>query len=113
MDPGPVGSWPHSGADSLARRAGALPTGARTPAGHGDEICGWFGGSDIAPTVSPRCGPSVELLASGARNKEIAAQLSLSAGTVKWHVANVFQKLEVTTRTEAVRVGQERGLLVH
>ena len=65
------------------------------------------------PDLTEREGEVLELLASGARNKEIAAQLSLSAGTVKWHVANVFQKLEVTTRTEAARVAQERGLLVH
>ena len=32
-------------------------------------------------------------LASGATNKEIARAVSLSPGTVKWHIANVFQKL--------------------
>ncbi len=53
----------------------------------------------------------LELLTSGARNKEIAAQLSLSAGTVKWHIANLYQKLDVTTRTEAVHVARERGFL--
>ena len=49
-------------------------------------------------------------LASGATNKEIARAVSLSSGTVKWHIANVFQKLGASTRTEAVRVAQERGL---
>ncbi len=49
-------------------------------------------------------------LASGATNKEIARAVSLSPGTVKWHIANVFQKLGASTRTEAVRVAQERGL---
>ncbi|MEE8346251.1 MAG: GAF domain-containing protein [Dehalococcoidia bacterium] len=53
----------------------------------------------------------LQLLASGARNKEIADQLFLSVGTVKFHVANIFQKLEAQTRTEAVRVANDRGLL--
>ena len=54
-------------------------------------------------------------LATGARNKErnkeIATALSLSAGTVKWHISNLYQKLNVTTRTEAVRVAGDRGFL--
>ena len=50
-------------------------------------------------------------LATGARNKEIATALSLSAGTVKWHISNLYQKLNVTTRTEAVRVASDRGFL--
>lgn len=53
----------------------------------------------------------LRLLASGARNKEIANQLFLSHNTVKFHVANVYQKLGVQTRTEAVRVASERGLI--
>lgn len=53
----------------------------------------------------------LQLLASGARNKEIADQLYLSIGTVKFHIANVFQKLGAQTRTEAVRVASERGLV--
>lgn len=53
----------------------------------------------------------LQLLASGARNKEIASQLVLSLNTVKFHVANVYQKLGVQTRTEAVRAASERGLL--
>ena len=52
------------------------------------------------PDLTEREAEVLELLASGARNKEIAADLSLSAGTVKWHISNVFQKLDVTTRTE-------------
>ena len=50
-------------------------------------------------------------MAAGARNKEIAAALSISENTVRWHVANLHQKLDVTTRTEAVHVARERGLL--
>ncbi len=53
----------------------------------------------------------VSVIASGAQNKEISNQLSLSINTVKFHVANVFRKLGVQNRTEAVRIARERGLL--
>ena len=53
----------------------------------------------------------LDLLATGATNKQIAANLDLSPGTVKWHIYNLFQKLQVETRTEAVIAAQERGLL--
>ena len=53
----------------------------------------------------------LRLLASGARNKGIAEQLLLSINTVKYHIENVYQKLGVGSRTQAVRVASERGLL--
>ena len=53
----------------------------------------------------------IRLLASGARDKEIAAQMSVTTHTVKFHLKNVYRKLGVRTRAEAVRVAGERGLL--
>ena len=53
----------------------------------------------------------LQLVSSGARNKEIAGQLSLSVNTVKFHIENIYAKLGVDTRTQAARVGRERGLL--
>lgn len=53
----------------------------------------------------------LQLLVSGARDKEIARQLSLSVNTVRFHITNIFQKLGVESRTEAVRVAHERSLL--
>ena len=53
----------------------------------------------------------LRLLASGALNKEIATQLSVTIHTVKFHLDNVYRKLGVQTRAEAVRVASERGLL--
>jgi DNA-binding NarL/FixJ family response regulator len=44
----------------------------------------------------------LELLASGKANKEIASHLSLSEGTVRWHLSNIYDKLHVRSRTEAV-----------
>ena len=53
----------------------------------------------------------IQLLASGARNKEIAAELYISDYTVKFHVQNLYKKLGVRTRAEAVRVATEHDLL--
>jgi DNA-binding NarL/FixJ family response regulator len=50
-------------------------------------------------------------MASGKRNKEIAAELSIAEDTVKMHVKNIFEKLQVNDRTEAVTVALRRGIL--
>jgi DNA-binding NarL/FixJ family response regulator/signal transduction histidine kinase len=53
----------------------------------------------------------LEMLARGARNKEIAAALFIAPKTVEYHLSNLFSKLNVSNRTEAARVAIERGLV--
>lgn len=50
-------------------------------------------------------------LAAGASNKSIADDLSISPYTVKTHLRNIFTKLGVSTRTEAITVAMQQGLL--
>lgn len=50
-------------------------------------------------------------IALGKRNKEIGAALNIAEDTVKMHVKNVFEKLQVSDRTEAVTVALRRGIL--
>lgn len=62
--------------------------------------------------LTPRELDVLRALAEGMGNKQIAAQLSLSEHTVKFHVASIFQKLHAATRTEAVTIGLRRGVLM-
>jgi DNA-binding NarL/FixJ family response regulator len=51
-------------------------------------------------------------LARGVPNKTIAARLGISEHTVKFHVASIFAKLAVSSRTEAVARGARLGLVM-
>ena len=53
----------------------------------------------------------LRLMANGSANKQIAAELSITESTVKTHVANIFQKLEVNHRTEAVTKAMTQGII--
>lgn len=53
----------------------------------------------------------LKLVATGLSNNEIASQLVLTSGTVKWHVNNIFGKLDVHNRTQAVARAREIKLL--
>jgi len=53
----------------------------------------------------------LQLLARGLRNKEIAARLFVSERTVNFHLANIYAKLHVSGRTEALSKALEQGLL--
>ncbi len=53
----------------------------------------------------------LRLMATGAANKSIAAQLCISESTVKTHVQSIFQKLGVGDRTEAVTRSLQRGII--
>ena len=51
-------------------------------------------------------------LARGVPNKTIAGRLAISEHTVKFHIASIFAKLGVASRTEAVTQGVRLGLIM-
>jgi DNA-binding NarL/FixJ family response regulator len=53
----------------------------------------------------------LEALQSGSSNAAIAQELFLAEQTVKFHLTNIYRKLGVSSRTEAVRHAYERGIL--
>ena len=62
-------------------------------------------------TLTAREQEVLQLLARGLRNKEIAARLIVSERTVNFHLANIYQKLNVSGRTEALSKALEQGLI--
>ena len=53
----------------------------------------------------------LHLLAEGLTTPEIANRLYISAGTAKWHTINIYRKLGVHNRVQAVTHAQEWGLI--
>jgi DNA-binding NarL/FixJ family response regulator len=53
----------------------------------------------------------LELLAQGSTNKQIAGTLNISDNTVRHHVNNIMDKLQVSDRTEAVATALRNGVL--
>jgi DNA-binding NarL/FixJ family response regulator len=61
--------------------------------------------------VTPRELSALRLMSDGKSNKEIATSLGITERTVKTHLGHLFEKLGVTSRTEAVKVATRRGLV--
>ena len=55
----------------------------------------------------------LRLVAEGHSNSQLARMLWVTEQTVKFHLSNVYRKLEVSNRTEASRWAQVNGLLTH
>jgi len=62
-------------------------------------------------TLTDREAEVLQLLADGKSNKEIGAKLFISEFTVKGHLRNIFTKLNVLSRTEAISAATRRGLV--
>lgn len=66
---------------------------------------------EIAYDLTDREREVLSLIATGAANKEIATELSLSLHTVKSHVRNILNKLHVANRRQAARLASKHGLV--
>ena len=53
----------------------------------------------------------LQLLAAGRSNQEIAEELIVSVGTVRWHLKNIYGKLDVHSRTQAIARARALGLI--
>lgn len=72
------------------------------PVRHTADVDGWKLGERELEVL--------QLLASGQRNRAIAAKLNISENTVKFHLRNVFRKIGASSRTEAMALAHSNGL---
>ena len=66
--------------------------------------------SESARLLSSREREIVRLAASGLRNRAIADRLAISEGTVKVHMHNIYEKLDINGRIELTNYARENGL---
>jgi two-component system, NarL family, response regulator YdfI len=66
----------------------------------------------VLEPLTPREQEVLALLSQGFSNKAIAAQLHLSEHTIKFHIGAIFEKLNASSRTEAVAIGIRQGLIM-
>jgi DNA-binding NarL/FixJ family response regulator len=72
---------------------------------------GEAGAAGAGPGLSSRELEVLQLVATGATNREIAEQLHLSPHTIKEHTSALYRKLEARNRADAVQRAQRMGLL--
>ena len=65
---------------------------------------------DAFPELTPRELEVLELIAGGNKNSEIADKLVISDKTVRNHITNIFSKLQVADRTQAIIKARDAGL---
>jgi len=68
--------------------------------------------TELTEELTPREIEVLRMMAEGLGNKEIAARLTISDHTVKFHISSILAKLGASTRTEAVTIGIRRGLIL-
>ena len=90
--------------------AGPTEAGAAKRYGRGTSL--WTGADgQLLETLTARELDVLRLMAQGASNADIAAGLTVSLGTAKWHVGHVIAKLGATSRTQALVRAQQVGLV--
>ena len=65
----------------------------------------------MSATVTQRELDIIRLVAKGLRNKEIAQKLCITEGTVKLHLHNIYNKLNVESRLQLTLYAQSHGMV--
>ncbi|MAS95368.1 MAG: DNA-binding response regulator [Verrucomicrobiales bacterium] len=77
------------------------------PAGLADRLSGL----QLGPTITLREREILDLISKGRANKEIGSELGIAEDTVKRHISNIFQKLNVSDRAQATAEAIRRGIV--
>lgn len=109
LDPGPTDAWASEVVAAMAQRAGIAATIAASTPSPWEEITGH--GHDAPPALSVREREVLQELARGSTYADIGATLFVSENTVKTHVSNLYAKLGVSRRSQALAVARTRHLV--
>src|ERR1043166_4784426 len=66
---------------------------------------------ELAEVLTPRELELVRMSTTGLSNRQMAAQLGITEGTIKIHLHNIYHKLKINSRLELVLLAQSKGLL--
>jgi DNA-binding CsgD family transcriptional regulator len=101
-----------------ADRGHPFPLSTEPPAGHIRAAAPGTGAATTIELQPPQPLPMeavltsvVQLIADGLTNREVALRLHLTLNTVKVHTRNIYGKLDVHSRTQAVAAAERLGLL--
>ena len=95
-------------AEKMLAAARAVARGGRC---YDDAVTARIADSMVHASLTRREYDVLHLMHQGAPNKQIARVLDIQVGTVKAHVKAILEKLQVSTRTQAVVVAEHRGLV--
>lgn len=90
--------------DHLLKLAGESPSLGRRAAVPG-EISG------LIERLTDRERNLLKFVSAGLSNKELAERLSVSTNTIKWHLRNIFEKLQIKNRVQAIDLARRNGLI--
>ncbi|MCB1077079.1 MAG: response regulator transcription factor [Verrucomicrobiae bacterium] len=97
-----------AGRDELITALRTVAAGrAYLPAGLAEHLAGL----QLGPAITTREREILARVAQGRANKEIASALGIAEDTVKRHVSNIFQKLDVNDRAQATAEAIRRGIV--
>ena len=107
---GPVEELAEAIRNANAGRSSLNPEIATTVLSRLSELSGDDGNSAGLTVTEVR---TLEMLRDGATNPDIARAMSVSPNTVKSRLSRIYEKLSVTSRTQAVAEALRRGLITH
>ena len=107
---GPVEELAQAIRNANAGRSSLNPEIATTVLSRLSELSGADGNSAGLTVTEVR---TLEMLRDGASNPDIARAMSVSLNTVKSRLSRIYEKLSVTSRTQAVAEALRRGLITH
>lgn len=90
--------------DRLLHEAGETGVAGSAPAADADL-------TELIASLSEKERRLLRFLANGLSNKDLSDRLSVSTNTVKWHLRNIFEKLQIKNRVQAIALARRFGLI--